>query len=145
MNLDHTPHTLVEDHYHIRELIATQERRAFDRQAHTDRRKALEERMRDIKAAEDKITKAFWCQDCKEDFFAESIKEVEVDWSCPMQYIAFYKTKHWCGKWTIRHITDPLKDSYFYRSQMVARDRGKHHNDLIQSFETGYNMLYGKR
>jgi hypothetical protein len=27
----------------------------------------------------------------------------------------------------------------------VARDRGTHHNDLIQPFETGYQLLFGRK
>lgn len=141
---DHAPRPLIEEHYHIRELIDTQQKRADDRTYHQNRAKAATERMDDIKAAAAKQVQPFWCEVCKDDFFAESIKEVESDWTAN-QYVAFYRTKHWCGKWCIRLITDRHKDAYYSRSRRIAIDRGKHFADLLQPFETNYNLMYGKK
>ena len=58
--------------------------------------------------------------------------------------IAYYKIKHRCGTWSIRHITDRLTDQYFYKSKQVAKDREKGKVDMLQPFETGYNLAYGK-
>lgn len=139
------PRPTIEDHFHIRELIEIQEKRAADRTYHKDRQKAQEERMSDIKAEPSKATKHFYCTDCSKDFVAEAIKEVEVDWSNTAQYIAFYRSKCFCGKWAQRLITDKFRDEYWFKSKKVAQDRGTHHNDLVQSFETNYQLLYGKR
>ncbi len=141
---DHGPRPTIEDHYHIQELIDAQERRAADRTYHKDRVKAIAERESEIKAADGKRLMPFWCSTCKVDFAGEAIKQVEVDWSNPSQQVAFYRTKCFKGHWCVRLITDKVRDAYFYRSKMVARDRHLHHNDLVQSFETGYHLLYGK-
>lgn len=142
--LRNQPKPLVEEHYHIQELINAQQTRAEDRGYHQDRKKALEERTRDIQAAPNQDLKVFWCKKCDEDFYAESVKEVETDWSCPTQSIAFYRSKHWCGMWAQRLITDKHRDVYFYRSRRAAADKGKHYADTIQPYQTGFNMLYKK-
>lgn len=142
---DYDPRPTVEDHHHIRELIETQSKRATDRTYHQDRKKAQEERMNDIKSGSVKATKHFYCTDCRKDFVAEAIKEVEVDWSNTAQYIAFYRSKCFCGKWAMRLVTDKFRDEYWFKSKKVAQDRGVHHNDLVQSFESNYQLLYGKK
>lgn len=142
---EYGPKPLIEEHYHIRELIDAQDKRAKDRTYHQDRQKAQEEHMSEIKAAPPKETKHFYCTDCQKDFVAEAVKEVEIDWSNSSQYIAFYRSKCFCGTWAQRLITDKLKDSYWFKSKKVAQDRGTHHNDLVQSFETGFNLLFGKK
>lgn len=144
MNFKHTPHPVVEDHYHIQELINAQEKRANDRTYHRDRAKAQAERMDEIKAAQAKVLKPFWCSTCAKDFAAEAIKEVERDWSNPTQYIAFYRTVHWCGTRCLRLITDVHRDAYWYKSKMVAIDKGKHYTDTLQPHETGFNIMYKK-
>lgn len=140
----HAPRPLVEDHYHIQELIAAQERRTDDRTRYQERAKQLAERMDDIKAAKAKDTKAFWCKTCRQDFMAESIKEVEADWTNPAQYVAFYRTKCFKGHWCMRLITDTHKDGYFTRSRAVALGRGTYYADTLQPHETGFNLLYKK-
>lgn len=137
MNFKHAPHPLIEDHYHIQELINAQQARADDRTYHQDKAKALAERENDIRTASPKELKAFWCSKCSEDFLAESIKEVVDD-------IAFYRTKHWCGKRCLRHITDTHRDAYWFRSRHVARDKGNHFADTLQPYQTGFNMMYKK-
>lgn len=101
--------------------------------------------MQDIKDAAPKIAKLFWCDACKEEFVAETIKEVEVDWSNTGHYIAFYRTKHFCGKWCMRNITESWLDRYFAKSKVVALNRGKYYADTLQPFETNYEMLYSKK
>lgn len=145
MNLDHTPHPTIEDHYHIRMLIDGQEKRTQDRIYHQNREKALEERTKDIKDARPKDVKEFWCDECKADFFAESIKEVEVDWNNSSQFIAFYRSKCPKGHWCIRLVTDRYKDAFYFRSKKIARDRGMYFADTIQPHETGFNLLFGRK
>lgn len=145
MRYEATPRPLIEDHYHIRELIENQDKRSQDRQLHRDKAKEAQEREDLIKDSLVFVVTDFYCHKCNEDFKSQTIKEVEIDWTCMTQRIAFYRTKCSKGHWCIRHITDRLKDSFWMNSPQVARDRGKYHNDIIQPFQTGYNLLYGKQ
>jgi hypothetical protein len=144
-NYDYIPRPEVENHYHIRELIERQERRSDDRNYHRNREKERAEREELIKAAPPLVLMDFWCGKCKEDFKDYVYKQVEEDWSLPSQNVAFYKTKCFEGHWCIRLITDKYDDPFWMNSRAIARDRGLHHNDIIQPFETNYNLLYGKR
>lgn len=138
------PRPLIEEHYHIQDLIEAQEKRVDDREYYRNREKNASDRMDVVKDAKSKDLKEFWCSTCMEDFLAESVKEVEIDWSCPTQYIAFYKTKCFKGHWCMRLITDRHKDAYWFKSRRVQAYQGKHYQDTIQPFETGFNMLYKK-
>lgn len=144
MRYEHTPRPAIEDHYHIRELVETQERKSTDRTEHRDRAKLLEERNALIRDAKPKETKAFYCRTCKEDFIAEAIKDISTDWSCPTQYIAVYRTKCFKGHWCMRLITDTHKDAYWAYSRRVAIDKGSHYADTLQPYQTGFNMMYKK-
>lgn len=144
MRYEHTPRPLIEDHYHIRELIENQEVRAADRIAYREKEKTAAERDDLIKDAKWFVLTDFWCDTCKKDFKAQAIKQVEDDWNAN-QRIAFYKTKCFKGHWCIRLVTDRHKDAFFIRSRLLALDRGNHAADIVQPFETGYNMLYGKK
>lgn len=142
---DYGPKPLVEQHYHIQELIDAQQKRVDDREYHRNLKKSDTERNEEIAAAQTIVLTDFYCSECDEDFKSMSVKEVEMDWSCPTQNIAFYRSKcdndHWC----IRYITDKYHDPYWMNSPAVARDRGKHYKDIVQPFESGYQLLYGKR
>lgn len=145
MKFSETPHPLVEDHFYIQDLINAQEKRSNDRTFHRERVKALEERDDVIKDNQGLVTTDFYCETCREDFKGQAVKQIEQDWSCSNQNIAFYKTKCFKGHWVIRHITDKHKDGYFVKSRIIARQRGVHHDSIVQPFETGYNLLYGKK
>lgn len=138
------PKPLVEEHYHIQELIDRQEKRAGDRTYHQNRIKSLEDRDLVIKDAKLVCLTDFWCDSCVKDFKSVAIKQIEVDWSNTSQNIAFYKTKCWCGKWCIRFITDKHRDGFWTRSRLVNLDKGNHYNDTVQPHETGFNLLYKK-
>lgn len=144
MRFDQTPHPNIEDHYYIQELIQGQERRHADRVAAQNRVKSLEERDKLIEDSKLFTLTDFWCDECKVDFKAQAVKQIEDDWNAN-QRIAFYKTKCWRGHWCIRLVTDRHKDAFFYRSKFMALDRGNHFADTVQPFETGFNMLYGKK
>lgn len=140
------PVPLIEEHYHIKELIENQQKRSDDRTYHRERVKSLEERNDLIGDAKVVEAKEFYCEHCREDFRAMAVLQVEVDWSNPRQNIAFYKSKHRkCGIWGIRLVTDRQRDGYFVRSRIMRLQQGFHHKDVIQPHEIGYNMLYGKR
>lgn len=144
--MKHQPKPLTEEHWHIQDLIKAQTRRSEERTYARDKVKLLALREETIAEAPTRAIKDFWCPSCRKDFMAMTIKEVEQDWSNPEQRVAMYKTKHQeCGTWCARLITDPLTDSFWSRSKAVARDRGKHSNDLLQPFENNYNLMWGKK
>lgn len=139
MNLDHIPHPEVENHYHIRDLINAQEKRAKERTQWQNQKKQEDSFLKGIKDFKDIELLDFYCPRCNHDFIARAKKQID-SWG----EVAYYKTKHRCGTWSIRHITDRFRDNYFFRSKKVAYDRFVNRNELKQSFETGFNMLYGK-
>lgn len=142
----HEPKPLIEEHYHIQELIDRQEKRTEEKNYHREKAKEKEEREKLIADAKPVEDKDFFCRHCQDDFTCQSVLQIEVDWSNSAQRIAFYKAKHKkCGNWCIRLVTDRQRDGYWIRSRRVRADQGKHHNDLLQPFETGFNLLYGKR
>lgn len=135
---------MIEQHYHIKELIERQEKRSNDRQYHRDKEKERQERNDAIKDSPIVSVTDFYCNLCRLDFKSMSVREVETDWSNSLQYIAFYKSKCDKGHWCIRFITDKLKDPFWMNSRKIATDRGRYHDDIVQPFESGYNLLYGK-
>lgn len=136
---------LIEEHWHIQELITAQKKRADERTYYRDKAKMKQEREDTINAEPMACVKEFYCRACNVDFLAPAIKQLQSDWNKPEQSVAFYQTKHRaCGTWTMRHITEKLEDPYWFKSKKIAVDRGKHYEDLIQPFQNGYNLLYGK-
>ena len=141
----HGPKPLIEEHYHIRELIDRQVERVRDREFHRLREKDLEERDSIIKDAKIVDRREFHCRRCKKDFVGVARLHIEEDWNGLNQRIAFYKTKCFCGTWCMRFVTDKERDPYWRLSPLVRADRANHANDLLQSFEEGFNLLYGKK
>jgi len=136
---------LVEEHYNIDELIKAQEKRSDERTYYREKDKAREERQKLIEDSQMVVATDFHCTRCNEDFKTMAVLQVELDWSNLTQSIAFYKSKHRkCGSWAIRHITDKTRDGFYQRSKAVVLERGKYHNDILQPFETGFNLVYGK-
>lgn len=140
----HEPKPLVEEHWHIQELIDGQQKRVDDKEYHREKEKEKQERNKLILEAPLVVVTDFYCHQCQKDFKSMAIRQLEQDWTFN-QFIAFYKTKCNEGHWCIRYITDKYHDPYWMRSKSVARDRGTHYKDIIQPFETGYNMIYGKQ
>lgn len=142
---DYAPKPLVEEHYHIQELIEAQEKRSDERQYFRDKERNREERQKQIDNAKMVVATDFHCWRCSQDFKQNAVLNVELDWSNPTQYIAFYKGKHRkCGNWCIRLVTDKHQDGFWMRSKAVKREQGEHFADLLQPYETGFNLLYGK-
>ena len=141
----HIPRPTIEDHYHIRELIENQEKKSDNRTYHRNKEKEKEEREALIKDAKLVVMTDFWCTQCQKDFKSVAIRQIEQDWSNETQRIAFYKSKHDCGKWVMRLITDKFRDGFWTQSKNIARDRGVFFADTIQPHETGFNMLYGRK
>lgn len=135
------PHPLVEDHYHIQELINAQQKRAEARTQWRERKKREEELDKNLASYKDIELLDFWCDHCKIDFVARSKKQLD-GWS----KIAYYKIKHRkCGMWCIRLITERFMDAYFFRSKKVAYDRMANATEMIQPFQSGFNLMYGKK
>ena len=145
MSYDNTPRPEIEHHPHIRNLIERQERKSKDRNSHREKEKEQAERQEEIDKAKVVDVIEFYCTKCQEDFAHIAFKQVETDWSNIAQNIAFYKGKHDCGTWAIRHVTDKFMDPYWFESPQVARDRGEHHDSLLQPFESGYQLLFGRK
>jgi len=144
MKYEHAPRPEIEQHYHIKHLIESQEKRADDRTYHRNKEKALKEREDLIKDAKRLVLTDFWCDTCKLDFKAMAWKQVENDWYANHRN-AYYKTKCFKGHWCIRLITDKWKDGFFTKSRAISKDRGKYFNDIVQPSDTGYQLLYGKK
>lgn len=143
--MKHEPKPLIEEHYHIKELIDRQEKRTEDREYHRQKSKNAEERNDLIKDSK-RITLAdFWCDTCKVDFKSVVVRQIETDWTNSAQKIAFYKSKCDKGHWCIRLITDRHKDAFWFKSRKMALDRGNHSNDILQPYQTNFNLLYGKK
>jgi len=142
---DYGPKPNIEFHYHIQELIERQRIRSDDREYHRQRIKTLDDREDLIKDSKEFILTDFWCDKCKQDFKAVAVRQIEVDWSNSSQRIAFYKTKCFKGHWVIRLITDRHVDAFYAKSKLLALDRGNHYADTVQPFESGFNLLYGKK
>lgn len=142
--MNHGPKPLIEEHYHIQSLIDGQEKRVEDREYHRNRAKDLEERNSLIRDSKLVTVTDFWCDRCRQDFKSMSIRQIEADWSCPTQSIAFYRAKCDRGHWCQRLITDRQKDGFWPRSRLMAVDRGGHYADTLQPWQTGFNMLYKK-
>ena len=136
------PKPLIEEHYHIRELIERQQKRTEDREYFRNREKEKEERLNDIKSAPDEQLMEFWCEVCQEDFRMIGKKVFQSNFG---ELVAYYRTKHKCGMNCIRHITDKYRDKYFFQSRKVKKDQVDNFNNVIQPFQTGHNMLYGKK
>lgn len=144
-NYDHTPRPEIEQHYHIKELIEGQEKRTEDREYHRAIAKERAERDDLIKDSKPVAMTEFYCDICKQDFKGQAVRQIEVDWSNSTQRIAFYKNKCDKGHWCQRLITDKHRDAFWSKSKLVALDRGNHSNDLLQSYQTGHALLYGKK
>lgn len=137
--LDYDPRPLVEEHYHVRELIDSQEYRSRERQKYRDLKQQQEQAYIDIASFKEIETLDFYCERCKVDFIARARRQLD-SWGL----IAYYKTKHRCHTWCIRHITDRFRDVYFARSKRIAFERIKRRLDALQPFETGYDAVYRK-
>lgn len=134
------PHPTVEDHYHIQNLINRQTQRTKEKVAYQEAKKNQQAWQDLLKGFKDIELLDFWCDRCQIDFTARAKRQVD-SWD----KIAYYKTKHRCGEWAIRHITHRFRDAYFFRSKKVAYDRATNSREMLQPFQTGFNMMYGKK
>lgn len=138
-----SPVPLIEEHYHIADLIERQQKRADDRNYHREKDKRSQEWQQLINGAPDRVMTDFLCHNCGTEFRGVAVKQTEDDWNTDKK-IAYYKHKCDCGSWCLRRITDKNLDRYWSRSKLVRADIGKNYRDTIQPHESGFNMLYKK-
>lgn len=141
--MKYEPRPEIENHYHIQELIERQEKRTADRNYHRQKQKDKDDRESYITDSKLVTVTDFYCERCGQDFKAQAIRQIEIDWSNTSQRIAFYKTKCDKGHWCIRLITDKYRDAFFFKSKLLARDRANHMLDILQPDQIGYQTLYG--
>lgn len=103
----------------------------------------LQENIRIIAEAPDKVRYPFWCNECQADFMAIGTKiarkfkgKLPIAW-----WVAFCPARHKC----IRRITDRTNDPYFARSFIVKHDRARHSDDLLTPEDTRFWLLYGHK
>lgn len=85
----------------------------------------------------------FWCDKCKVDYSDYKLTPiVESDWVKQEHHIAYWKSKHKCGKWNRRYITDKKYDPYWVKSKKMKKDRGNYYRDMLQPSDSGFDMLY---
>ncbi len=97
----------------------------------------------ELEVNEDIPAQIFYCSKCKKDYFPRRIVKVEQnDWNTGGTF-RFWRSKH-CGIWNIRLITQKIKDKFFIKSPSVCRDRRLHQLDMLQPFQTGFDMMYKK-
>ena len=138
--MKYRPLAPVEHHYHIQELIEGQEKRSAERTRFQQIEKERYEHENNLATYKDIETLDFYCENCDMEFVARAKKQID-SWEA----IAYYKIKHRCGKWCIRHITHRFRDKYFFKSRQLARERADRTLDTIQPFENNYNLVYGKK
>lgn len=137
MNFKQTPHPTVEDHHYIQDLINGQEKRSNERAYWQEVEKKRDQFAKDVSGFKLVDVMAFHCLACNKDFTALTFRVID-GWG----ERAYYKTKHKCGTWCIRHVTNRELDPYFLRSKVLAQSRGLMHNETLQPWEIGYNTLY---
>jgi len=76
---------------------------------------------------------------------AETIREDERDWGNSEEVVSFYRTKCQAGHRCMRLVLDKLKDPYWQLSRKIAAERGHYAADILQPFESGYDMLYRRK
>jgi len=138
----HEPKPLIEEHYHIQELIERQEKRSSERTYFQEKQKQGAERIKEIQDARPMAQAEFLCLKCGQEFKGVAVRQIELPFNGPP--IAYYKHKCDKGHWCMRYITDKWKDPFWVRSKAVARDKGKNYKDAIQPSEEGFNLLYKK-
>jgi len=88
----------------------------------------------------------FYCKKCKCDYEDyKSTGVVETDWTNEDKCIAFFNSRHKCGQWNRRYITNKFTDPYWSRSPKMKRDRGNYYRDMVQPNQSGFEMLYGHK
>jgi hypothetical protein len=130
-------------HHQVDKLERLVDRNTNERAKDKEEKDRKYDRERLIADSKDNVTSAYWCSKCKKDYQAPSRRFIETDWNTG-DNIAYYVSH--CPKRHInkRFITDRLFDPYYRSSRMLQVQRIDYQKDLIQPFQSGYNMLYGQ-
>lgn len=103
----------------------------------------LQENIRMIVEAPQKLRYPFWCDECKSDFMGIGYKvmrklraRLPIGW-----WVAYCPARHKC----IRRITDRSNDPYFVKSFIVKRDRARYRDDLLTPDDHRFWLLYGHK
>lgn len=116
--------------------------KSWDRRDTEERREAAK---RELDVDEYVPAVIYFCTDCNKEYVRNrAFKVEEDDWITGGKF-RYWKTKHTCGKWCIRYISQKTKDPFFRLSPSLKIDRSKHYKDLLQPSQTGFSMLYGKK
>jgi hypothetical protein len=136
---------VVDEHDHIKSLKDRADRKFKERKNHEDSKKLENERESDIAEAKQSMMKDFWCDECGIDITLLAQKVVESDWTNKSQRIAYYVGQCPCGCILRRRITDSWSDPYYLVSDSLNKQRTDNYKDIVQPWESGYNMLYGHK
>jgi len=121
---------MIEDHPDIKRLNRHLEKIWDTRE--TNEKREMVKRENDIN--ENIPAQIYYCTDCKKDYIRNrSFKVEEVNWNgeAPFRY---WKTKHSCGKWCIRYITNKLKDPFWRKSKVMKKEISIHIKCRINRF-----------
>lgn len=119
------------------------ENRWEERAKEKEREFDLYENLEEVKNGLESRLTDFYCTHCEEDYEDyRTTGVVETDWSKPGKFIAYWNSKHSCGRWNRRLATNKHEDPYWFRSKKMALDKGNYYKDMIQPHESGFDMLY---
>ena len=72
------PKPLIEEHYHIQELIERQEKRSAERTYFQEKQKLGAERIKEIQEAKMMVAAEFLCLKCGDEFRGVAVRQVEL-------------------------------------------------------------------
>lgn len=88
----------------------------------------------------------FYCKRCKKDYDDyRTTYIIQNDWERIGKKSSFWKSKHKCGQWNIRYVTDKSHDPYWTLSPKMKKDRGNYYRDMVQPDQSGFDMLFGHK
>lgn len=100
----------------------------------------LEERANDIRSAPEIVKTAYWCDKCKSDVEGSGFKQIRMP--NDSVWFAFYKGFCPKGHTLIRYITDTLTDPYFWKSEVVKRQRSEFEDLLLTPENPRFKEVY---
>lgn len=113
------------------------EARARDMEAERHRT----ERLKIINAAYDHTPMQFWCDECRKDYDTTGHKVVQAA-NKYHEDRAYYVGICPVGHRNIRRITDKLGDPYYYKSEMIRRQRIDLADAMLQPHDPRFRQVY---
>lgn len=102
--------------------------------------KELRDRQRVIREAYEYTPMGFWCDECRKDFEAMGYKQIAAhnrEW--PRAYYVGICPK---GHRAIRRITDKEGDGYYYKSELIRRQRIDLADAMLQPHDPRFRSVY---